>query len=85
MRFLPKNRYQDALIKTILFSAVFHLVLLVIFSIKTKNIEVLNIFNIIGLGLFFEWLNKGTVLLIYSFIFIIFVYFLIFIFFSKDK
>jgi len=85
MRSFSKNKYLDALIKTILVSALFHLTLLVIFSIKTNNIEVLNIFNIIGLGLFLDWLNKGIDLLIYSFIFIGLIYLSILIFFSKHK
>jgi predicted membrane protein len=85
MRSFSKNKYLDSLYKTILFFAFFHLILLLIFSIKTKNIEVLNIFNIIGLGLFFNNLNNGGFKLILSFVLIIVIYILIFIFSSKNN
>jgi hypothetical protein len=85
MNLISKNKYLDTLFKTILFSAFFHIFLLIIFAIKTKNIEVLNIFNIIGLGLYFGDLNKGGNNLILSFIFILITYFLIFNFFSKKN
>ena len=53
MNNLSKNRYLDALLKTILFFAISHLIILTIYAIFSKRFNVLDFFDLLDLRLFF--------------------------------
>jgi uncharacterized RDD family membrane protein YckC len=80
-----KNRFLDALLKFIIISAVFHIILLIIFSIVTSDIIPLNYFNILELDLFFPNIIKGTLSQALSVVVMIVIYVLIYLFFTKKK
>lgn len=71
---IVKNKYLNALFLLMLFSAIAHLALLLVFAMFSKNAYTLNYFNILDLDLFWGnifnniWGNitsSGVVLLIY--------------------
>lgn len=68
MKLFFKNQYVNKAIKTILILAIFHIVTLILFVLKTGKYEVLNIFNITGLNLLIPELGKGIRNFILSFI-----------------
>ena len=47
MNCLVKNRYFDALLKLMLFSAIIHMGILILYSVINLNIEKLNFFDIL--------------------------------------
>ncbi|MGE0793112.1 MAG: hypothetical protein AB7V77_02965 [Candidatus Woesearchaeota archaeon] len=62
-----KNKpYFIALKNLIIFSAIIHMCLILVYSILTKDISFLNYFNIIGLNLFFPEI-VGSITQIFSF------------------
>lgn len=73
---MNKTRLINALEKLILVSAVFHLILLSIYSIINLDFMVLNYFNLIDLDLFFPEILNGFMSNFYS-ILTIFIIFLI--------
>lgn len=72
-----KNRYFEALIKLILFSAIFHLVLLFIYSLIKLNFSYLNYFRIIDVSLIFPSITEGPFSLVFSFITALVIYLII--------
>ncbi len=50
---IVKNRYLNALLILLLFSAILHAVLLLFLVLKTKDLYVINYFNILGVGYFY--------------------------------
>ncbi len=78
MHSLSKNRYIDALFKTILVAAIFHLLLLLVYTFTTRIWTNLNIFNIIDINLFFGQVVEGVASFILSWFFILIIYLLVF-------
>lgn len=54
------KKILSALRQTILFFAVFHLIILIFLFVTTVNFEFLNIFKILELSVFYEGIDKGT-------------------------
>ena len=81
-----ENRYIDALIKLILFSAVFHIILIIIYSIVNLDITHLNYFNILDIDLFFPGIIDGPLSQVFSILMIAIIYLIIYsVFTKKDK
>jgi len=81
-----KNRYLEALIKLILISAIFHLVLLFVYSLIKLDFSYLNYFRVVDISLIFPSITEGPFSLVFSFITILIVYLIIlFKFTSKSK
>jgi len=81
-----ENRYIDALIKLILFSAVFHIILITIYSIVNLDITYLNYFNILDIDLFFPGIIDGSLSQVFSILMITIIYLIIYsVFTKKDK
>lgn len=66
----PKKRLIEALQKTILIGAGFHLILLVIYALNSKDYRALNIFNILDIDLFYPGVAEGLTNFWLSMIFI---------------
>lgn len=73
MRSLFRNRYADALAKTILFFGAVHLIILAVEAIRA-NIFVLNAFKILNLDLLIPGLGAGLVNLVLSYGVVLMVY-----------
>jgi hypothetical protein len=73
------NNFIDALLKTILVGAIFHLTLLTIYVVQHGQWEMLNAFHIQDLDRYFPQLGKGPVMFALSYLVmtIVFVYFLL--------
>jgi len=80
-----KNRYLEALIKLILFSAIFHLVLLFIYALINLNISYLNYFSIIDIDLFLPSITEGPFSLIFSLITALALYLIILFKFTRKR
>lgn len=72
-RFL-ENKYIDAFLKMLLFSAVFHFSLIIVYSISNFSMSQMNYFNVIGLNLFFPELSESFLYKILSCATLIIVY-----------
>jgi len=83
MKQIQKNKYIDALKKLILFSAISHIILLILYSIINLTIIPLNYFNILDLDLFFPNIINGHLSQILSLIIIAIIYWIIYFFSSK--
>ncbi len=80
-----KNRFLDALIKLILFSAVIHLLILaVIFAVK-HDLTVINYFNILNIDYFFPGVDQGFAGQVFSGLTIAALYGIMFLFNKKKK
>lgn len=71
---VKKNRYLDALKKLMLFSAIFHVSLIIIYSIIHLNFRYFNFFNILELDLFFPNIINGSFSQIFSIITMLIIY-----------
>lgn len=60
------NRYVDALVKTIFFFGMTHLLILTIVAFR-ESVHALNVFNILNLDAFLPGLGQGTVSFILSY------------------
>ncbi len=83
MRQIAKNRYLDALLKLVLFSAITHMLILAYKSVSTADPVIMNYFNILDLELFFEGIEKGTLSQILSVVVMLGIYFAIFFLFTR--
>ncbi len=63
-----KKKLVTSVKRTILTSAIFHLILLAIYAIQTGNMKLLNLFNILDLDLYFPTVIQGTASDILAFI-----------------
>jgi len=84
MKKLVNNNYIDALLKTILFSAITHLIILYTKAFVSKDKELINIFNILDLELIWPSLIENSTSFILSYLFIGVVY-CIFLFWKKSS
>jgi len=57
---VSKNKYIIALKRTILFSAIIHLLILLWYAINTGNLKIINLFNILDLDLIYPNILKGN-------------------------
>jgi hypothetical protein len=80
---IVKNRFVDALLKLILLSAIFHMALLILFSIVNLDLVILNYFNILDIDLLFPNIIEGVLSQLLSIAMVIIIYSLIFVFFTK--
>ncbi len=78
-----KNKYLLVLKRLILFSAITHIILLIIYSFIRLDITYLNYFNILDLDLFFPNIIYGYFSQIVSILVILIIYFFIY-FLSKE-
>ena len=83
MKFIS-NKYIIALKNVMLFSAIFHMIMIAIYSIVKMNTVKFNFFNILDLDLFFPNMIKGNLSQIFSIIAFVIVY-CIFYFLKKEK
>ena len=79
------NRFLDALLKLMLFSATIHICILIYHSITSHDITVMNYFNILDLDFFMSDIAKGTVNNILSAVTMLIIYIVIFFFLSKQE
>jgi hypothetical protein len=80
-----KNRYIDAIAKTMLFSAAVHMIILFYKTFQTADINILNLFNILDLELFFPGIDKGGINFLLSSLLFFVIYFSAFFFFPSKK
>ncbi len=75
---IVQNKYLNALLLLMLFSASVHMVILIVWAIMQRNLDYLNYFNILTLNYFFPGVFEGwgasgislaTVIVIYGIIF----------------
>ena len=85
MESIVKNRYIDAFLKFLLLSAFVHLLALALQFLIKRNFNVFNYFSIVGLDAFFPQLSNGLMINLVSNVLIIFIYILIFLFFTKKN
>ena len=71
---IVKNKYLNALFLLMLFSAIVHMVILFIFAILSKNVNILNYFNILNLNYFMPDFFNNLLGNITSFLFVILLY-----------
>lgn len=82
---MVKNKYIEALIKFILFSAILHIILLVIYSIFKGKLIYLNYFKVLDLDLFFPGITNGLASQAFSFLILVLVYSVIYFRFTKTE
>jgi len=80
-----KNRYIDATAKTMLFCASVHMIILFYKTFQTGDINIINLFNILDLELFFPGIDKGEINFLLSGILLFVIYFSAFFFFPSKK
>ncbi|MBS3092154.1 hypothetical protein J4466_01915 [Candidatus Pacearchaeota archaeon] len=83
MNSIVKNKYFDALLKLMLFSAIIHVSLLIIYSIFSQNIFILNYFNILDFDLIFQSIAEGATNFLLSVAVVVIIYIVILKFFTK--
>ncbi|OGK13868.1 hypothetical protein A3H80_01955 [Candidatus Roizmanbacteria bacterium RIFCSPLOWO2_02_FULL_37_19] len=69
-----KNKYILTAFKALLFFAFIHILFVILYAIKMKDIEALNIFNILQFNLLFPQLVGGGAKFFFSYLFLIVVY-----------
>lgn len=84
MKFFKDNKYITALKNVMLFSAIFHMIMIAIYSIVKLNTVKFNLFDILDLDLFFPNIIKGNLSQIFSIIAFVIIY-CIFYFIKKEK
>jgi len=67
-------RYLDALLKLILFSALVHIVILVIHAVRERDFSVMNYFNILDLDFFFPGIEEGVLSNVLSVVVMVVIY-----------
>ena len=85
MNKIVTNRWLDAFLKLLLISAVIHFSIMVLALLINQNTLLLNFFDIIDLDLFLPGIINGTTNQILSAIVIIFLYIIIYLFFTKKS
>ena len=60
MRRIVDNRYLDALLKLMMFSAIIHIIILIPCALVTGNGMLMNYFNILDLDLVFPGVENGA-------------------------
>jgi hypothetical protein len=74
---IVKNKYLNALFLLMLFSATIHMLILFVFAVISKNVHILNYFNLINLNYFIPDFFSNTSGDIISFLFVIVLYIII--------
>ena len=85
MEQISKNRFLDALLKLFLISAIVHIIILFIISVKERNIVYLNYFDLMEITYFFKGIEQGFLSQIASIIVMIIIYIILYIFFTKRR
>ncbi len=80
---IANNRFLDAFLKLMLFSAVLHIATLIIVSIKKADAAPLNFFSIVGVDQFIPGIDKGLSSQITSLSLIIILYGMIYLLYTK--
>lgn len=71
---IVKNKYLNALLLLMLFSAILHMVILGMMALASKSVHVLNYFNIVNLPYFIPGIPQGALGDGLSFVFVIVLY-----------
>ncbi|KAF0134252.1 MAG: hypothetical protein FD145_764 [Candidatus Saganbacteria bacterium] len=77
------KRYIDALKRFILFSAITHIILLIIKFIATRNLNIINYFNILDIDLFIPGVVQSQMSQVLSPIVMVGIYLVILKYFAK--
>jgi len=80
-----KNKYIEALAKTMLFCASVHMAILFYKTLQTGDINILNLFNILDLELFFPGIETGQTNFFLSGILFVIIYSIMFFYFHPKK
>ncbi len=80
-----KNKYVVAFVKMVLILAFIHIFVLFVYCLKTGSLEALSIFHILSFNLLFPNILLDKTNLVYSVLFIAFVYFVILNLLNKKK
>lgn len=80
-----KNKYIVAFVKMVVILAFIHIFVLFIYFMKTGRLEALSIFHILSFNLLFPNILFYKINIVYSVLFIAFIYFLIFNLLNKKK
>lgn len=80
-----KNKYIVAFVKMVLILAFIHVFVLFAYFLKTGRLEALNIFHILSFNLLFPNILFYKINFVYSVLFIVFIYFIIFYLLNKKK
>lgn len=83
VRRIARNRYLDALLKLVLFSAITHIIILVYKSVSTLDPVIMNYFNILDLELFFQGIENGALSQVLSAVVMLGIYVTIFFLFTR--
>lgn len=85
MNSLSKNRYLDAFLKALLFIAIIHFFIMLLYSIINLQPGIFNIFRIVELDLFFPNIIEGSLSSIISIILYLMVFPIAFFFFTRKS
>jgi hypothetical protein len=85
MRKIAKNRFLDALIKLTLFSAVIHLISLLISAFTKRDLSYFNYFKILDLDILMPNITQGILSQVLSLLTALTLYALAFLFFSEKE
>lgn len=79
------ERLLTALVRSILFLALAHFLILVAYFLVTFDLAALNIFKVLDLDLFFPYIARGSTSFLVSTVLLIVLYLIMFVFFSKPE
>ena len=83
---MKRNRFFDAVLKLMLLSAIIHMVILAIYILMTGDTSKLSFFKIVAIDLFYPSLGNTSIGHFLSFLAVVVLYILVYIFFTnKDK
>lgn len=85
MRPIAQNRFLDALLKLMLFSAAFHMALLALFAVLRNDFSLLNLFRILNLELVFPNSTTGDLSNLLSLTISVALYLLVYFFLTSRK
>lgn len=80
---ISKKRLVSSVRRTILFFAIVHIAILIIYAISNAKVEVLNIFNILNLNFFVGNIGYGMLSQVISILLVAGVFGIVFFFFSE--
>ncbi|MBU2103245.1 MAG: hypothetical protein ABH865_09475 [Candidatus Omnitrophota bacterium] len=79
---IVQNRFQEAFVKFVLFSAIIHVVVLLILALRSATATYLNYFYILQINLLFPGLTHGAMAQIVSILSAAIIYLVILLFFD---
>ncbi|OGK23670.1 hypothetical protein A3A46_02065 [Candidatus Roizmanbacteria bacterium RIFCSPLOWO2_01_FULL_37_13] len=82
---MENNRFLRAFLISILFFATTHLVILYSYALYSRDFERANAFRILDLNLFFPDISKGGLSFFLSYFFVLLVFLIVYVFFTRPK